>query len=41
MTHFTESTIEETSLDWFRNLGYAIVYGGDIAPEEPAAERKN
>ncbi|MEP7136268.1 MAG: type I restriction endonuclease subunit R [Chloroflexota bacterium] len=41
MTHFTESTIEETALAWLKDLGYTIVYGGDIAPEEPAAEREN
>src|SRR5258707_7400545 len=38
---FTESTIEETALDWLKDLGYSIVYGGDIAPDEPAAELEN
>ncbi len=33
MPPFTESVIEETALNWFKNLGYAIVYGGDIAPK--------
>ncbi len=41
MSHFTESTIEQTALDWLKDLGYAVVYGGDIAPDEPAAEREN
>jgi type I restriction enzyme R subunit len=41
MTHFTESTIEEAALDWLESLGYTIVFGNDIAPEEPAAEREN
>jgi type I restriction enzyme R subunit len=41
MTHFTESIIEQTALDWLKDLGYAIVYGNDIAPGEPAAEREN
>ena len=41
MTHFTESIIEETALEWLKDLGYTIVFGGDIAPEEPAAEREN
>jgi type I restriction enzyme R subunit len=41
MTHFTESTIEETALDWLKDLGYTIVFGNDIAPDEPAAEREN
>ncbi len=29
MTHFTESVIEQTALDWLKDLGYAVVYGGD------------
>ena len=41
MTHFTESAIEQTALDWLKDLGYTIVFGGDIAPDEPAAEREN
>jgi len=41
MTHLTESTLEETALAWLRNLGYSIVYGNNIAPDEPAAEREN
>ena len=41
MTHFTESILEETALNWFKDLGYQIIYGGDIAPDEPAAEREN
>jgi hypothetical protein len=38
---FTESTIEETTLEWLKDLGYSIVFGGDIEPEEPAAERES
>ncbi len=41
VTYFTESTIEETALEWLKDMGYTIVFGGDIAPEEPAAEREN
>jgi type I restriction enzyme R subunit len=41
MTHFTESIIEQTALDWLKDLGYTIVYGSDIAPDESAAEREN
>ena len=33
MTHFTESTIEETALEWLKDLGYIIGFGSDIAPE--------
>jgi hypothetical protein len=38
MTHFTESAIEQACLDWFKALGYTLLFGGDIAPEEPADE---
>ena len=41
MTHFTESTLEETVLEWLRDLGYSIVFGNEIAPDEPAAEREH
>jgi type I restriction enzyme R subunit len=41
MTQFTESAIEDAALDWLKDMGYTIIFGGDIAPEEPAAERKN
>jgi len=37
----TESEIEQATLDWFKELGYAILYGPNIAPEELFAERKN
>jgi len=38
---FTESVIEQTALDWLKEMGYTIAFGGDIAPDEPAAEREN
>jgi type I restriction enzyme, R subunit len=41
MSSFTESTIEETALEWLKDMGYTIVFGNDIAPDEPAAEREN
>jgi len=41
MTHLTESALEETALEWLHDLGYSIVCGNDIAPDEPAAEREN
>ena len=34
-----ESIIEEASLDWFRELGYALAYGPLLAPCEPTNER--
>jgi hypothetical protein len=33
MSLFTESTIEQAAIDWLKDLGYTIIYGGDIAPE--------
>jgi type I restriction enzyme R subunit len=39
MAGFAESVVEEAALDYFRELGYAVLFGPDIAPEEPAAER--
>jgi len=37
----TESLVEEASLDLFQSLGYDTIYGPEIAPDEPAAERLN
>ncbi len=39
MSRFTEDTVELAALEWLREAGYDYVHGGDIAPEEPAAER--
>jgi type I restriction enzyme R subunit len=36
---FAESEVESAVLEWLQGLGYAILYGPDIAPGEPAAER--
>src|SRR5258708_28766843 len=38
-TAFTESHLEEACLDWFRDLGYEVRNGLDIAPGEVGAER--
>ncbi|MEW6715719.1 MAG: type I restriction endonuclease [Nitrospirota bacterium] len=35
----TESIIEQATLDWFKELGYSILYGPGIAPGELLAER--
>jgi type I restriction enzyme R subunit len=35
----TESIVEEASLRWFEELGYAVGHGPRLAPGEPAAER--
>ncbi len=36
---FTESVVEEATLDWLASLGYTILHGPDIAAGELAAER--
>ena len=40
MTAPNESAIEEVSLEWLSGMGYAVLHGPDIAPEEPSAERQ-
>ena len=35
----SESTVEAIALDWLGALGWTIVYGPDIAPDTPTAER--
>lgn len=37
---FNESTVEEASLDWLRELGCAVASGPGLTPGEPAAERQ-
>ena len=37
----TESTVEDATLAWFGELGYAVLHGPDIAPGEEAAERQD
>ena len=39
MGKFTESHVEEAALYYFEQLGYTILNGSDIAPDEPQAER--
>jgi hypothetical protein len=34
-----ESIVEDTSLKWFGELGYAVGDGAHLAPGEPTAER--
>jgi type I restriction enzyme R subunit len=41
MTTFNESIIEDAALSWLESLGYSVKNGLDIAPGEPAAERKD
>jgi len=37
----TEDTLEQTVLAWFGALNYNVLHGPDIAPDEPASERKS
>ena len=37
----TESMVEEAALGWFKQLGYAVLPGSQLAPGEPAAERES
>ena len=39
MTSFHESTVEEAAMGWLSGLGWETVYGPNIAPGTPAAER--
>jgi len=36
---FIESILEEAALAWLESLGWQVVFGSSIAPEEPGAER--
>ena len=40
MSRFSEAIVEETALEWFGELGYAVGHGPHLAPGEPAAERE-
>jgi type I restriction enzyme R subunit len=37
--NLNESHVEDAALTWFRELGYAVGHGPQLAPGEPAAER--
>ncbi len=39
MAHLTESDIESAAMEWLAGLGYQTLFGPDIAPDMPAAER--
>lgn len=39
MSSFTESVVEEAALAWLHDLGYTVLFGPEIAPGEPRAER--
>ena len=39
MTTLTESIVESAALGWLAGLGWQVVFGPDIAPDTPGAER--
>jgi len=39
MSHFTESVLEEAVLEYLGSLNWDILFGPEIAPGEPGAER--
>lgn len=41
MTPFTESVVEQAALGWLESIGWRIAHGPDIAPDMPAAERRD
>ena len=41
MTLIDENTAEQAALDWFKALGYAYVFGPDIAPQGAEPERES
>ena len=38
---FTESVVEQAALAWLESAGWRVAYGPDIAPDMPAAERRD
>ncbi|MBI3104092.1 MAG: DUF3387 domain-containing protein [Candidatus Rokubacteria bacterium] len=38
---FTESVVEHAALAWLESAGWRVAYGPDIAPDMPAAERRD
>jgi type I restriction enzyme R subunit len=41
MHHLAEATVEEATLSWFKELGYAVTHAPHLAPGEIAAERSS
>jgi type I restriction enzyme R subunit len=38
---FSESTVEDAALAWLQAAGWRVAHGPDIAPDMPAAERRD
>lgn len=41
MAGLTESVAEEAALAWLESVGWRIAHGPEIAPDVPAAERRD
>ena len=41
MTTLTEADVEQAALEWLSGLGWQALYGPDIAPDMPNAERED
>ena len=41
MTSFTVSAVEDAALAWLQGIGWRMAHGPDIAPDTPAAERRD
>jgi len=41
MSKTTETTLEQTTLDWFEFLDWQTAFGPDLSPDGPARERKD
>ena len=39
MSLIDENLIEETSIEWFKEIGYQFIHGPDIAPDSKSPER--
>ena len=37
--HVTEDTVEQAALGWLQEMGYTLVHGPGLAPDQPGAER--
>jgi type I restriction enzyme, R subunit len=40
MSTFSESIVEQATLEWFEKLGYSILNASEIAPDTPNSERQ-
>src|SRR5947208_15348486 len=41
MATFAEDTLERATLDWLRQLGCRLLFGPDLAPDQPGAKRSS